>query len=80
VAWHRDSSRSPISARRLSLKGMYPVFMELLCSYEHFKSGAFISHPGGEGSSGTQKRQAARRNKGGTQKKLGNVYSHLDEK
>jgi hypothetical protein len=56
------------------------VLMELLCSYEHFKSGAFISHPRGEGSSGTQKRQAARRNKGGTQKKLGNVYSHLDEK
>jgi hypothetical protein len=60
--------------------GTYHVLMELLCSYEHFKSGAFISHPGGEGSSGTQKRQAARRNKGDTQKKLENVYSHLDEK
>jgi hypothetical protein len=24
--------------------GTYPVLMELLCSYEHFKSGAFISH------------------------------------
>jgi hypothetical protein len=41
------------------------VLMELLCSYEHFKSGAFISHPEGEGNSGTQKRQAARCNKGG---------------
>jgi hypothetical protein len=26
-------------------KGTYPVLMELLCSYEHFKSGVFISHP-----------------------------------
>jgi hypothetical protein len=25
--------------------GTYPVLMELLCSYDHFKSGAFISHP-----------------------------------
>jgi hypothetical protein len=56
------------------------VFMELLCSYEHFKSGAFISHPEGEGSSGTQ-RQTARRNKGGQEwHTLENVYSHLDEK
>jgi hypothetical protein len=51
-----------------------------MCSYEHFKSSVFISHSGGEGSSVTQKRQAARRNKGDTQKKLGNVYSHLNEK
>jgi hypothetical protein len=51
-----------------------------MCSYEHFKYGAFISHPGGEDSSGTQKRQATRRNKGDTQKKLENVYPHLDKK
>jgi hypothetical protein len=55
-----------------------------MCSYEHFKSGVFISHPECEGNSGTQKRQAARLNKGGqgwhTEKKLENVYSHLDEK
>jgi hypothetical protein len=25
----------------------------IMCSYEHFKSGAFISHPGGEDSSDT---------------------------
>jgi hypothetical protein len=25
--------------------GTYPMLMELLCSYDHFKSGAFISHP-----------------------------------
>jgi hypothetical protein len=25
---------------------MYPVFMELLCSYEHFKSDAFIFYSG----------------------------------
>jgi hypothetical protein len=56
------------------------MLMEFLCSYEHFKSGAFISHPSGEGSSDTQKRQPARRNKGGTQKKLRNIYSHLNEK
>jgi hypothetical protein len=56
------------------------VLMELLCSYEHFKSDTFISHPGGEGSSGTQKKQTTRVVKGGTQKKLENVYSHLDEK
>jgi hypothetical protein len=41
------------------------VLIELLCSYEHFKSGAFISHPEGEGNSDTQKRHVARRNKGG---------------
>jgi hypothetical protein len=64
----------------LSLKGSYPVLMELLCSYEHFKSGAFISHLGGEGSSDTQNRQVVRRNKGDTQKKLGNIYLHLDDK
>jgi hypothetical protein len=58
-------------------KGTHPVFIELLYSYEHFKSDAFISHLGGEGSSGTQKRQSTRHNKGGTQKKLRNVYSHL---
>jgi hypothetical protein len=52
----------------------------IMCSYEHFKSSVFISHPGGEGSSGTQKRQATQRNKDGTQKKLENVYSHLDDK
>jgi hypothetical protein len=47
---------------------------------EHFKSDVFISHPGGEGSSDTQKRQATRHNKSDTQKKLRNVYSHLDDK
>jgi hypothetical protein len=46
-------------------EGKYPVLIELLCSYEHFKSGAFISHPEGEGNSDTQKRHVARRNKGG---------------
>jgi hypothetical protein len=25
--------------------GTYHVLMELLCSYEHFKSGASVSHP-----------------------------------
>jgi hypothetical protein len=64
----------------LSLKGSYPVLMELLCSYEHFKSGAFISHLGSEGSSDTQNRQVVRHNKGDTQKKLGNIYLHLDDK
>jgi hypothetical protein len=29
---------------RLFVWGTYHVLMELLCSYEHFKSGAFISH------------------------------------
>ena len=52
----------------------YSVFMELLCSYDHFKSGVFISH------SGDRRRGATRVVKGGTQKKLGNIYSHLDEK
>lgn len=40
------------------------MLMELLCSYELFKSDAFISHLEGEGSSDTQKRQTAQRNKG----------------
>jgi hypothetical protein len=54
--------------------------MELLCSYEHFKFVAFISHQVGEDSSGTQKRQTAQRNEGSTQKKLENDYSQLDKK
>jgi hypothetical protein len=53
--------------------------MELLYSYEHFKFGAFISHPGVRAAV-AHSRDRQRNNKGGTQKKLGNVYSHLDEK
>jgi hypothetical protein len=30
---------------KMYCSGTYPVLMELLCSYEHFKSGAFISYP-----------------------------------
>jgi hypothetical protein len=58
----------------------------IMCSYEHFKSGVFISHPGNEGNSGTQKTRRGRRRvatrvvKSDTQKKLGNVYLHLDKK
>jgi hypothetical protein len=54
---------------RLGGMGTYPVLIELLSSYEHFKSGVFISHPGGEGSIGTQKnrrRGTTRVVKGGT--------------
>jgi hypothetical protein len=50
--------------------------MELLCSYEHFKSGAFISHPGVRAAV-AHRRDTAQVVKGDTQKKLENVNIKL---
>jgi hypothetical protein len=54
--------------------------MELFYSYEHFKSGAFISYS--EVMTAVTHRRDRQRDvtrvvKGSTQKKLENIYSHL---